>query len=111
MAYRLIWSPAARADVDEIESHIAATRSPVSARKVVEQMWEAMRNQCDFPYSARMIPEFEDPTRRETFVHEWRLMYRVEGRRVRVMRVVHGRRLLKNVPGSFEESPAEYTTA
>jgi plasmid stabilization system protein ParE len=52
-------------------------------------------------------PEFEDRTRRETFVHEWRVMYRVEDRRLRVMRVVHGRRLLSNVPGSFEESPQE----
>jgi plasmid stabilization system protein ParE len=111
MAYRLIWSPAARADVDEIEARIVATGNPVSARRVVERMWEAMHNQCDFPYSARMIPEFEDPTRRETFVHEWRLMYRIKGSRVRVMRVVHGRRLLKNVPGSFEEPPAEYTAA
>jgi hypothetical protein len=32
-------------------------------------------------------------------------MYRVEDTRIRVMRVVHGRRLLSNVPGSFEEAP------
>jgi toxin ParE1/3/4 len=111
MAYRLVWSPAARADVDEIEAYIAATRSRVVARKIVERMWEAARRQCDFPYSARMIPEFEDRTRRETFVHEWRVMFRVEGRRLRVMRVVHGRRLLSNVPGSFEESPQEEYSA
>lgn len=74
-------------------------------------MWEAARKRCDFPYSARTTPEFQDPTRRETFVHEWRLMYRVEGNRIRVMRVVHGRRLLKNVPGGFEDSQAEYYAA
>ena len=106
MAYRLVWSQAARADLDEIEAYIAA-RSPINARKVVERMWEAARKQCDFPYSARMIPELQDPTRRETFVHQWRLMYRVEGDHIRIMRVVHGRRLLKNVPGSFEEVPQE----
>jgi hypothetical protein len=39
-------------------------------------------------------------------------MYRVEPRCIRILRVVHGRRLLSNVPGSFEESPQEaYTTA
>jgi hypothetical protein len=32
-------------------------------------------------------------------------MYRVEDSRVRVMRIVHGRRLLSDVPGSFEEAP------
>jgi hypothetical protein len=36
-------------------------------------------------------------------------MYCVEGKR---MRVVHGRRLLGNVPGSFEETPqAAYSAA
>jgi hypothetical protein len=50
-----------------------------------------------------MIPEFQDPHRRETFVYEYRLMYRVEADCVRILRVVHGRRLLANVHGSFEE--------
>jgi hypothetical protein len=39
-------------------------------------------------------------------------MYRVESNRIIVLRVVHCRRLLSNVPGSFEESPqAEYSAA
>jgi hypothetical protein len=39
-------------------------------------------------------------------------MYRVEPDSIRILRVVHGRRLLKNVPGSFEEPQQEaYTTA
>ena len=106
MAYRLVWSQAARTDLDEIEAYIAA-RSPLNARKVVESMWDAARKQCDFPYSARMIPEFQDLTRRETFVYQYRLMYRIEDDRIRIMRVVHGRRLLKNIPGSFEEPQQE----
>jgi plasmid stabilization system protein ParE len=100
MAYALVWSAAALSDLDEIETYI-------NAEKVVERMWEAARKQCDCPYSARMFPEFGDSTRRETFVHQWRLMFRVEANHIRIMRVVHGRRLLKNVPGSFEETPQE----
>jgi hypothetical protein len=38
-------------------------------------------------------------------------MYRVEDDRIRVLRVVHGRRLLRNVPGSFEEAPQETYSA
>jgi hypothetical protein len=38
-------------------------------------------------------------------------MYRVEPTVVRVLRVVHGQRLLENVPGSFEEAQEEYTVA
>ena len=58
-----------------------------------------------------MIPEFQDPTRRETYVYEWRLMYRVEGHHIHILRVVHGRRLLRNVPGSFEEMAQEAYSA
>jgi len=106
MARSLIWSEAAQADIDDIEAHIAIG-APLEARRVVEKIREIASKQRDFPFSARMIPEFQDPSRRETFIYEYRLMYRVEPDRVRVLRVVHGRRLLKNVPGSFEEMAQE----
>jgi toxin ParE1/3/4 len=106
MARAVIWSPAARADLREIEAYIAV-RSPSGARRVIESMRTAAAKYRDFPFSARMVPEFHDPNRRETFVFEYRLMYRVEPKRIVVMRVVHGRRLLGNVPGSFEEAAGE----
>jgi addiction module RelE/StbE family toxin len=104
MARAVVWSAAANADLDEIEAY-TEVRSPSGARHVIEKLRETADRLGDFPYSARMIPEFQDPTRRETFVYDYRLMYRVEDTRIRVMRVVHGRRLLSNVPGSFEEAP------
>jgi hypothetical protein len=63
-----------------------------------------------FLFSARVVPEFQDADRRETFV-QWRLMYRVEADHIVIIRVVHGRRLLKNVPGSFEETAQESYSA
>jgi hypothetical protein len=38
-------------------------------------------------------------------------MYRVEPNCIRISRVVHGRRLLSNVPGSFEEPRQEEYSA
>jgi toxin ParE1/3/4 len=107
MAYRVVWSQAARADLDEIETYIAASASPQNVRRVVQTIWQAPHRYSDFPYSARMVPEFQDRERRETFVYQYRLMYRVEDDRIRILRVVHGRRLLKNVPGSSEEPHQE----
>jgi plasmid stabilization system protein ParE len=82
-----------------------ARDSPINADNVVAAIEQAVDGLVDFPYGNRMIPEFEDPDRRETFVHQYRIMYRVEPTCVRILRVVHGRRLLKNVPGGFAESP------
>lgn len=111
MARAVIWSPAARADLREIEAYIAV-RSPFGARRVIERIRAAADKYRHFPFSARIIPEFQDPNRRETFVDEYRLMYRVKPTSIEVLRVVHGRRLLSNVPGSFEEAPQRaYTTA
>jgi toxin ParE1/3/4 len=106
MARRVVWSAAANADLDEIDAYIGAT-SPSSARHVIEKLREAGDGLSDFPFAARMIPELGDPNRRETFVYEYRLMYRVEDDHVRILRVVHGRRLRSNVPGSFEEPAQE----
>ena len=43
--------------------------------------------------------------------YEYRLMYRVEPDIIRILRVVHGRRLLANVHGSFEEGSQQGYTA
>ena len=107
MAREIIWTPGAEADIAEIGSYLERVASPAVATSVVTKIRAAALRVVDFPYAARMIPEFQDRERRETFVYEYRLMYRVEPDHIRILRVVHGRRLLKNVPGSFEEPPQE----
>ena len=106
MARAIIWSPEARADLRQIEAYIAVS-SPLNAQRVIERIREAATKLVDFPYAARIVPELQDAERRETFVHEYRLMYRIEDDCIRILRVVHGRRLLRNVPGSFEEMAQE----
>ena len=110
MVCRVVWSDGALADVASIKDYIARD-SVGNAKKVVDALGLAADRVADFPFAARMMPEFQDPTRRETFVYEYRLMYRVEGDHIRILRVVHGRRLLRNVPGSFEEMPQETYSA
>ena len=110
MARRIAWRKQARSDIAAIKEYIARD-SPADAKKVVAAIEQAADRLADFPYAVRMIPEFQDPDRRETFVYQYRLMYRVEPDRIRILRVVHGRRLLKNVPGSFEEPGQETYSA
>ena len=106
MARRVAWRKQARSDIASIKEYIARS-SPANAKKVVAAIEQAADRLADFPRAFRIIPEFQDPDRRETFVYQYRLMYRVEDNRIRILRVVHGRRLLKNIPGSFEEPERE----
>jgi plasmid stabilization system protein ParE len=110
MVLEVIWNDQALADVEAIKNYISRD-SLARAEKVVAVIEQAAHGLGDFPYRFRKIPEFDDPHRRETFVYKYRLMYRVEPGCVRILRVVHGQRLLKNVPGSFEEAQAEYGAA
>jgi toxin ParE1/3/4 len=106
MVQKVIWSDAAMADMADIKEYLMPI-SPVNAERVVMALDRAGANLSSMPGRGRRIPEFADPMRRETFVHEWRLMYRIEPELVRILRVIHGRRLLSNVHGSFEESEQE----
>ena len=103
MDREVIWLPEAEADVAEIGAYLESTASAAVAISVVTKIRAAALSAIDFPYAARMIPEFGDPERRETFVFDYRVMYRIEHDHIRILRVVHGRRLIKNIPGSFEE--------
>jgi toxin ParE1/3/4 len=104
MAHEIIWSSAAQADIAEIAAYLERVSSVATASSVVSAIRAAAMRQAEFPYAARIVPEFQDPSRRETFVYRYRIIYRVEPEKITVLRVVHGSRLLKNVPGSFEES-------
>jgi len=111
MAREIAWMPEAEADIAEIGSYLERVASPAVATSVVTKIRAAALRVVEFPYAFRMIPEFQDRERRETFVYQYRVMYRVEPDCIRVLRVVHGRRLLENVPGSFEEPPQETYSA
>jgi toxin ParE1/3/4 len=106
MVRRVVWSDQALADLKAVKDYIVR-ESPSGAETVVRAIEEAADRLVDVPLAARMIPEFGDTDRRETFVYDWRLMYRVEPDHIRMLRVVHGKRLLKNIPGSFEETAQE----
>ena len=68
MAYKVVWPPVAEADIAEIGNYLEKVASPAIAASVITAMRAAAFRTCDFPFAARMIPEFQDPTRRETLV-------------------------------------------
>jgi plasmid stabilization system protein ParE len=104
---QIVWSDEASRDLEEIKDYVSQS-SPANAEGVVMAMIEAADRLAIFPYAHRMIPELRDPDRRETIVYRWRLMYRVLPDRIRIVGVIHGARLLSNIPDrSFEEGPQQ----
>ena len=88
------WTNRALNDLREIHEFIAKD-SPRYAQIQIEKIQKAVSNLAVFPSLGRQVPEFPHLPYREVLVGNYRILYREEEKRVLVMSVVHGRRLLK----------------
>ena len=90
-ARRVIWLPLAVQRVTQIAQHIARDR-PRAASQWVDEVFAAVTPLGQFPESGRVVPEVGRDAIREIFHGEYRIIYKVEARRVAVLTVRHGRR-------------------
>ena len=90
----VIWSPKSLDQVDAIAEYIA-NDSPFYAKQVVTRIIDATRRLESFPEIGAIVPELANPSIREIRVYSYRLLYRiVDSQEIRIVGVVHGRRLL-----------------
>lgn len=92
--YRVIWAPSALGDLEEILSWAEGER-PGRALKVAAKIEAAAARLDRFPSRGRIVPELRELGilfLRELVVAPWRLVYRIDGREVRVVTVFDGRR-------------------
>ena len=93
--FRVKISRRAQRDIDEIWTFIA--RDSVSeANKFISQLENQLKTLRRFPERCPLIPEnlIWGTRYRQLLYGKYRSIFRVEGRIVRVVRVVHGARLL-----------------
>jgi len=96
------WSPEATEDLESIAGYIARD-SEFYARAVVTEILAISHNIPGFPLIGRIVPEIGDEHIRERLEYSYRLVYRIESRRILVVAVIHGKRLLENVQERFNE--------
>jgi len=94
MARKIIWSFEATADLEAIADYIARDSSFYAASFVIE-VREASRSLNEFSERGRIVPELSNPSVRELFIKDYRLIYRIEESRVDILGLIHGRRDLK----------------
>lgn len=92
---RIRWLPHARDDLRRIRDQIALD-SRTNATRLVTKVQAAVENLRLFPEAGASVPEHH--AWRETFVGSYRVMYRIHGKTIHVMAVVHSARLF---PGSL----------
>ena len=95
------WSPEASEDLESIAEYIARD-SEFYARAVVSKILEASRNIRHFPFTGRIVPETGDEKIRERFIYSYRLVYRIEKKRILIVAVIHGKQLFDRIAERFE---------
>ena len=101
MDYTVKWSSEATEDLEAIAEYISRD-SKFYARAVVSKILNVSRNIPDQPLIGRIVPEIGQETIRERFVYSYRLVYRIQGRVITIVAIIHGKRLLENVADRFE---------
>ena len=92
--YRVIWAPSALGDLEEILSW-AEDEKPGRAVTVAARIEAAASRLDRLPARGRLVPELRElgiPFFRELVVTPWHLVYRIDGREVRVVALFDGRR-------------------
>jgi toxin ParE1/3/4 len=99
MAARIIWSPEAADDLEQIVEYIARGSARYGAQ-VASDVLEAIERIAQFPRSGPSVPELDDPDVRQVLVYSYRVIYRVHTDAVRVAAIVHGARDLSRALGN-----------
>jgi len=90
---RVIWSPLALERLNEIADYIAENNLE-AAKLFVLDVFGAVDRLKTLPNSGRVVPEVKRQNIREIIFKNYRVVYRVERKRVSILTVRHGRQLL-----------------
>ena len=90
---KLLWSPLAIDRVSEIAEYIARD-NPVAAENWINALFRKTEELKAFPESGRVVPETNNNTIRELIYGNYRIIYRIEEKRVSVLTVRHGKQIL-----------------
>lgn len=90
---KVVWTKQARIRLAAIEDYIAQD-DPVAAERWTGRLVQRAKSLGTFPESGRRVPELPHRPLRELVVGNYRIVYRVGARRVEVLTVFEGHRLL-----------------
>ena len=91
---RVVWSERAWSDLEQIADYIAKD-SRAYAASFVRQVKAKARSLRRFPEAGAIVPEFNDPAIRETFIKGYRLIYQVSANEAQLLALIHGARDLE----------------
>jgi toxin ParE1/3/4 len=102
MALKIIWSPQAASNLEEICDFISKDSkyyASLFARRVIKIVKEIHGS----PKSGRIVPEYNDKNLREKIYGNYRIIYRIKNEAIEIAAICQGNRLIENVLQYDEE--------
>jgi toxin ParE1/3/4 len=81
-------------DLEDLRDWYVAQSVPEVGDRLVGEIVQRLEQLAEFPDSGRVVPEFDTPWLRELVHPPFRIVYRVDGERVRIVRVWRSERLM-----------------
>jgi len=95
----IIWAKTARIDLNEIVEYIVIDSVETALKKYYE-IRESTKPLSEFPEHGRIVPELKNENimkYREIIISLWRLMYKIEEKKIYIMAVIDGRRNIEDI--------------
>jgi toxin ParE1/3/4 len=89
----IVWSPLAVDRASEIAGYIAQDK-PSAAEKWIQTVFSKVEQLQAFPEIGRIVPEIGNDQFRELLYGNYRIIYRIEAKRISVLTIRHGRQIL-----------------
>jgi plasmid stabilization system protein ParE len=90
------WTDTALDHLSAIYEYIAVD-SENYARRMIDRLTKRSRQIGNFPYSGRMVPEFEEDQIREVIEGPYRIIYYIKPDQIDVLAVIHGARQISDM--------------
>ena len=92
---KIIWSQLASERLENIFVFISKDNI-VAAQNLTERIFEKVESLADNPERGRIVPEVKRNNIREIFESEYRIIYRLESKRVSILTIRNFKQLLKD---------------
>jgi len=90
------WTDTALDHLSAIYEYIAVD-SENYAKRMIDRLTKRSRQIGNFPYSGRMVPEFEEELIREVIEGPYRIIYYIKPNQIDVLAVIHGARQISDM--------------
>lgn len=92
---RIGFAVSAVKDLEEMRAWYAGQQVPEVGERILREVVSHIETLANFPESGRIVPEFGIAQLREIIHPPFRIVYRIDKARVRIVRVWRSERLLK----------------